>query len=130
MDMPTIWIENIASNLPKNSNVIRKNNLTDFAVNYIDDILIFSKTFDEHVNLLTRLLKAIMNEGFRLKFSKCVFARDWVKYLGHIIQNNTVRTLKDNLIAIKQFPTPRNQKNIRQFLGKGNYYNKYIKKMR
>lgn len=88
------------------SNILRKYKLTDFTVNYIDDILIFSRTFPEHINHLTLLLEAIKKEGFRLKFTKCTFASDSVKYLGHIIHNNTVRPLRDNLIAIKQFPTP------------------------
>lgn len=110
------------------SNIIRKHKLSDFTVNYIDDILVYSKTFIiEHIEHLTQLLEAIMKEGFRLKCSKCAFARDWVKYLGHIIQNNSIRPLKDNLVSIRNFPTPKSQKNIRQFLGKINFYNKYIK---
>lgn len=110
------------------SNILRKYKLTDFTVNYIDDILIFSKTFSEHINHLTLLLEAIKREGFRLKFTKCKFASDSVKYLGHIIHNNTVRPVKDNLISIKQFPTPKTQKNVRQFLGKINFYHEYIPK--
>lgn len=110
------------------SNILRKYKLSNFAVNYIDDILIFSKTFSEHINYLNQLLEAIMKEGFRLKFTKCTFAADSVKYLGHIIQNNTIRPIKDNLISIRNFPTPKTQKNIRQFLGKINFYNEYIPK--
>lgn len=110
------------------SNILRKYKLTDFAVNYIDDILIFSKTFTEHIEHLTKLLDAIKTEGFRLKFTKCTFASDLVKYLGHIIQNNSVKPLKDNLTSIKDFPIPRTQKNIRQFLGKINFYHEYIPK--
>ena len=53
--------------------------------------------------------------------------RNWVKYLGHIIQNNSIRPLKDNLVSIRNFPTPKTQKNVRQFLGKINFYNKYVK---
>lgn len=108
------------------SSIIRKHRLSDFTVNYIDDILIFSKTFDEHIIHLSLLLEAILKEGFRLKFSKCNFAQDSVKYLGHIIKNNTVTPLKDNLIAIKEFPTPKTQKQVRQFLGKINFYGKYM----
>lgn len=108
------------------SNIIRKHKLTDFAVNYIDDILIFSKTFSEHSTHLAQLFQAIKKEGFRLKFSKCTFASDSVKYLGHIIQNNSIRPIKDNLIAIKNFPILKTQKNVRQFLGKINFYNKYV----
>lgn len=110
------------------SNILRKYKLTDFAVNYIDDILIFSKTFAEHINHLTQLLEAIKREGFRLKFTKCTFASDSVKYLGHIIHNNTVRPIRDNLASIKDFPIPKTQKNVRQFLGKINFYHEYIPK--
>lgn len=108
------------------SSIIRKYKLNGFAVNYIDDILIFSKSFEEHITDLKRLLDAIAREGFRLKLSKCTFAQNSVKYLGHIIQHDSVTPLKDNLIAIKHFPTPTTQKQVRQFIGKINFYNKYI----
>lgn len=108
------------------SNIIRRHKLSEFTVNYIDDILIFSKTFKEHINHLSLLLDAILQEGFRVKFSKCHFAQDSVKYLGHMIKNNTITPLKDNLTAIKDFPVPKTQKNIRQFLGKINFYGKYV----
>lgn len=107
-------------------NIIRKHKLGKFTVSYIDDILIFSKTFSDHVEHLKQIFQAIKKEGLRLKFLKCKFAADSVKYLGHIIQNNTVTPLKDNLISIKNFPTPRTQKNVRQFLGKINFYHKYV----
>lgn len=110
------------------SNIIRKHKLTHFAVNYIDDILIFSKTFEEHIIHLEQLLNAMLEEGFRIKLSKCKFAADSVKYLGHIIKNNCISPLKDNLISIRNFPIPKTQKHIRQFLGKINFYNKYIQK--
>lgn len=108
------------------SNIIRKHKLAEFCVNYINDILVFSKDFKEHIDHLSRLLKAIMEEGFRLKFSKCIFAANSVKYLGHIIRNNSVSPLKDNVISIKDFPIPKTRKNVRQFLGKINFYGKYV----
>lgn len=108
------------------SNIIRKHKFSDFTVNYIDDILIFSKSFTEHVEHLTKLFEAIKKEGFSLKFSKCTFTADEMKYLGHIIKHNTVRPINDNLISIKNFPVPKTPKNVRQFLGKINYYHKYI----
>lgn len=110
------------------SNILRKYKLTDFAVNYIDDILIFSSSFEDHIKHLSKLLEAIKTEGFRLKFTKCTFASDSVKYLGHIIQNNSIKPVKDNLVSIKEFPVPKTQKNVRQFLGKINFYHEYIPK--
>ncbi|CAB0006121.1 unnamed protein product [Nesidiocoris tenuis] len=109
------------------NNILRRNNLKDFSMCYLDDILIFSKTFNEHLQHLESLLEAIRNEGFRLKITKCNFARSEVRYLGHIISENTVRPLwGDNLIAIRNFPVPKTRKNVRQFLGKVNFYHKYI----
>lgn len=108
------------------SNIIRKYKLSDFAVNFIDDILIFSKNFKEHILHISRLLEAILTEGFRLKFTKCTFAINYAKYLGHIIENNSVRPLKDYLTAVKNFPVPETRKNIRQFLGKVNFHHKFI----
>ncbi len=108
------------------SNILRHNNLNKFCTVYIDDILIFFKTFEEHLLHLQQLFEAIHKEGFRLKFKKCNFARNSVRYLGHIIENNTIRPVQDNLIAIRDFPRPQSKKNIRQFLGKVNFHYKYI----
>jgi len=108
------------------SNIIRKYKLCSFAVNFIDDILVFSKTFEEHILHLSRLLDAIQTEGFRLKFSKSIFAKNYAKYLGNIIENNSIKPLKDYLTAVKNFPVPETKKNIRQFLVKINFHHKVI----
>lgn len=107
------------------SKILRTYKLTDSTINYIDDLLVFSKSFEEHLKHLKRLLSEIIEEGFRLKTSKCFFASDTVQYLGHLICKNTVKLIKDNLKAIRAFPTPSSQKKIRQFLGKINFYHEY-----
>jgi hypothetical protein len=108
------------------SGIIKNRKLGGFCVNYIDDILVFSKTFEEHIMHIEKLLQAIIEEGFRLKFTKCEFAKDRVTYLGHVVGSDTVRPLTNNTIAIKNFPIPKTRKNVRQFLGKVNFYLKYI----
>lgn len=108
------------------ANLLRKNKLNKFCINYIDDILIFSETFEEHIKHLDLLINAIQREGFKLKLLKCNFAKKSIKYLGHVIEKGKVRPYKDNLIAIKCFERPKNKKNVRQFLGKINFYYKYI----
>ena len=108
------------------SNIIRKYKLSSNAVNFIDDILIFSKTFEEHILHLSLLLEALQTEGFRLKFTKCSFANNHAKYLGHIIENNSIRPLKDYLTAVRNFPVPATRKNVRQFLGKINFHHKFL----
>lgn len=95
------------------SGIIRKNSLTEFCVNYIDDILIFSRTFEEHLEYLSKVFQAIRNEGFKIKFTKCSFAKNKIKYLGHILEKNTIKPMADNVISIRDFPTPKNKKNVR-----------------
>ena len=58
------------------SNILRKHELTGFAVNYIDDILIYSYSFEKHIKHIKRVLEAIIKEGFRQRFKKCTFASD------------------------------------------------------
>ena len=108
------------------SRILRKHNLSSYCINYLDDILVFSDSFDEHITHLRALLVALNEEGFRLNFDKCRFAATSVPYLGHIISTNCVRPIQENLKAIDAFPTPRSRKNVRQFLGKVNFYRKFI----
>ena len=106
--------------------VLRKNNLTDFAVNYLDDVLVFSRTFVEHLEHLKLVFQAIQSAGFKLKFVKCNFALQIIQYLGHSIGPDFIQPLTDNLTAINDFPTPSSRTKIRQFLGKINFYRKFI----
>ncbi|CAA9999208.1 unnamed protein product, partial [Nesidiocoris tenuis] len=108
------------------SGIIKRNGLSEFTANYLDDLLIFSRTFDEHLVHIQRLITAVFEDGFRFNFKKCTFAASSIQYLGHILGPDTVQPLQDNLIAIKSFPTPSSRKNIRQFLGKVNFYRKFI----
>ena len=68
------------------ANTLRRNGLAEFCINYIDDILVFSETFDQHIKHIEQLMKVIRKEGFRLKLAKCKFAENSVKYLGYIIE--------------------------------------------
>lgn len=108
------------------SGIIKRYGLSDFVVNYLDDILIYSRSFEEHLVHLRKLISAIYAEGFRFNFKKCNFASSSIQYLGHILGPDTVKPMQDNLVAINQFPVPSSRKNIRQFLGKINFYRKFI----
>ena len=71
-------------------------------------------------------LLSIYEEGFHLNFKKCNFALKFIRYLGHVISSDFMQPLQDNLIAIQAFPAPCSQKQVRQFLGKINFYRKFI----
>jgi transposase InsO family protein len=106
--------------------VIRKYNLSDFCVAYIDDILVFSKDYETHLKHVEQVMEVIKKEGWKLKLAKCNFAANETQYLGFKIKKNEVKPINDNLVSINKFPIPQSKKNVRQFLGKINYYHKYI----
>ena len=108
------------------ASILRRAGCSDFAVNYIDDVLIFSRTFEEHLEHVRRVLKALEEASMNLKLSKCQFFKSEVTYLGHRIGKNFSQPMNDNLRAIREFPRPKNRKNVRQILGKVNHYRKYI----
>lgn len=108
------------------SSVLAKYKLTDFASNYMDDILVFSKTIPDHATHIKEVLVAMEKEEFKIKLSKCEFAKPNVKYLVHTLAQNQIKPLNDNLASIKLFPAPKTFKQVRQFLGKVNYYHKFI----
>ena len=108
------------------SAILRKHKLNEFAENYIDDILVFSESYEKHLIHLQVILKALLEVGFKLNLKKCKFAQTKIPYLGHLISNNCISPLNDNLISIKDFPIPKSKTQIRQFLGKINFYLEYI----
>lgn len=108
------------------SGVLRRNGLSDFCINYLDDILVFSKSYEDHVSHLRMLFNCIYKEGFRLSFRKCNFAKQSIEYLGHVLSSDYVKPLNDNLISIQNFPIPSTTRHIKQFLGKINFYRKFI----
>lgn len=106
--------------------LLMKHGLTEFASNYLDDIIIFSKTFEDHLDHLKQVLDALEKENVKLKPSKCEFGLSEIEYLGHTLAHNIVKPLLSNADAISQLPRPTNVKQVRQFCGKVNYYRKFI----
>ncbi|GBP46936.1 hypothetical protein EVAR_30968_1 [Eumeta japonica] len=105
-------VELAADEDPKNNIIIIKSITKEDGTTY----LIPPGFQAEHLKHLSKLLDAIAEEGFRLKLTKCKFAAQSVRFLGHIVEGNTITPLKDNLRSIAEFPAPQNKKQIRQFL--------------
>ncbi|MCG8113688.1 MAG: RNase H-like domain-containing protein, partial [Candidatus Thiodiazotropha taylori] len=94
---------------------------------FLDDILIFSSTFEEHLSRLEAVFSRLHQHGLKLKPSKCEFFKSSVKYLGHVVSENGVETDPEKIEALASWPIPTNIKTLRSFLGFTGYYRRYIK---
>ncbi|KAK3755142.1 hypothetical protein QZH41_020562, partial [Actinostola sp. cb2023] len=93
---------------------------------YIDDIVIYAKTFEEHLERLEAVFTRLHQFGLKLKPSKCTFFRDRVKYLGHIISENGIETDPDKIEALRTWPVPDCFDELRSFLGFSGFYRKFV----
>ena len=100
--------------------------LDDFVVVYLDDIVIYSRTLDEHVNHLSMMLSQLRKYTLYVKMEKCEFAQQEIKLLGHIVSKNQVQMDPKKVQAFVDWQAPRNVKDLRSFLGLANYYRKFI----
>ena len=100
-------------------------NLRDCLV-YLDDIIIFSSSFEEHIDRLTAVFSRLQEHNLKLKASKCEFMMSQVTYLGHIVSQEGIQTDPENTSAIRDWPVPQNIKDVRSFLGFTGYYRRFI----
>ena len=94
---------------------------------FMDDILIYSNTLEDHVQHLSQVFQIIKQHHFLIKKSKCSFAQRDIEYLGHVISGKGVATEPSKIVVVQQWPTPSNIKQLRGFLGITGYYRKFIK---
>ena len=97
-----------------------------YATSHVDDITIFSKTWDEHLMHIRDVLARLKAAGLIANPTKCVFARKSMKCLGHVLENGMIKPDPDKVKCITEFPTPRTKKNVKSFLGIVNYYRSHI----
>lgn len=100
--------------------------LRKFVVIFIDDVLIYSKTWAEHVDHIRQVLALLQQHQFKVKLSKCSFAKNELAYLGHVINANGVATDPKKVDIVHNWPTPTSAKEIRSFLGLAGYYRKFV----
>ncbi|KAL8425993.1 hypothetical protein ACSSS7_008265 [Eimeria intestinalis] len=96
------------------------------AVGYIDDIIVYSDTWPDHQRHLRTLFLALRAANLQLHPAKCTFGAAQVKYLGHIISREGIQACASKIQAIVDMPPPNNVKAVQRFLGKCQYYRRYI----
>ena len=94
---------------------------------YLDDVIIFSSSFQAHLEHLSSVLTRLDEAGLKLRLSKCHFAKQEVRYLGHIISRKGVQPDPEKTRAVQDFPPPQSLKQLRSFMGLANYYRRFIR---
>jgi hypothetical protein len=99
----------------------------EYALVYLDDIIVHSKTLEEHLEHLDDVLTRINKAKLKIKPKKVAFMKDEVKYLGHLVTKDGVRPDPGHVKAILEWKEPSTVKEVRQFVQLVNYYRQYIK---
>ncbi|UYV78619.1 hypothetical protein LAZ67_16002183, partial [Cordylochernes scorpioides] len=93
---------------------------------YLDDIVVYAPTFEEHLRRLQLVLSCIQKAGLSLNHKKCLFGSRRITILGHLVDANGIHPDPDKVEAVSKFPRPRNISELRSFLGLCSYYRRFI----
>ena len=118
---------NAPSSFQATMNTIFHPFLRQFIIVFLDDILIYSATLEDHVSHLEQAFQVLLQEHFVLKFSKCTFAQPQVEYLGHVVSSRGVAPVLAKVQAIQQWSEPRSARALRNFLGLAGFYRRFIR---
>ena len=94
---------------------------------YLDDLLIFSDTFEEHLRRLDLVFKILRESNLKLKPSKCQLLRRSVNFLGHLVSSDGIAPNAEKIRAVHDWKAPTNLEELKRFIGFASYYRRYIK---
>jgi len=94
---------------------------------YLDDVLIFSRTFDEHIDRLRIVFTKLRDAGLKLRKDKCTFAQSQTTYLGYVISKNGIEPDAKKIESVQSFPRPTDVTKLKSFLGLCSYYRRYVR---
>uniref|UniRef100_A0A8C5QDJ5 Gypsy retrotransposon integrase-like protein 1 n=1 Tax=Leptobrachium leishanense TaxID=445787 RepID=A0A8C5QDJ5_9ANUR len=108
-------------------NDIFRDLLDRFVVIYLDDILIYSPTLEEHRKTVKEVLSRLRNHKLYAKLDKCSFDQSRISFLGYVLSPGKLEMDPEKVSAIHSWPTPTNKKEVQRFLGFANFYRKFIR---
>ncbi|KAL5471615.1 hypothetical protein EMCRGX_G029750 [Ephydatia muelleri] len=93
---------------------------------YLDDITVFGKSVEEHLDQLREVLTSLQNAGLKIKPSKCHLMQTRVRYLGHIVSSKGIEIDPEKVRCVSDWPTPTDQRSLKQFMGLASYYKRFV----
>ncbi|WVZ52045.1 hypothetical protein U9M48_003140 [Paspalum notatum var. saurae] len=120
-------LTNAPSTFMRLMNEVLRSFIGKFVVVYFDDILIYSKSFDEHVDHLRAVFVALCDARLFANLEKCTFCTDRVGFLGYIVTPQGIEVDETKIDAIRSWPTPTTITQVRSFLGLAGFYRRFMK---
>jgi hypothetical protein len=120
-------LTNAPSTFMRLMNEVLKEFIGKFVIVYLDDILVFSKTKEEHIRHLNLVLKRLHDEKLLINLKKCFFMKEELIYLGFVISQEGLKMDPEKIKAITDWPSPRNIHEVRSFHGLASFYRKFIR---
>ncbi|XP_062093969.1 uncharacterized mitochondrial protein AtMg00860-like [Humulus lupulus] len=105
---------------------VSKEYLDQFVIVFIDDILVYSKTEEEHEEHLRLTLQQLREHQLYAKYKKCEFLLSEVGFLGHIVTAGGVKVDPAKIVAVKEWPRPKNASEVISFLSLAGYYRRFV----
>lgn len=120
-------LKNAPATFQRAMNDIFRDLINDTCLIYLDDILIFSPSLQEHISSVTKVFKRLRQFNLKIQLDKSHFLSKEVSYLGHIVTPDGVKPNPAKISAIQNYPIPKTTKQIKSFLGLLGYYRKFIR---
>jgi hypothetical protein len=119
-------LTNAPSTFMRLMNHVLREFIGKFVVVYFDDILIYSKSFDEHIDHIRQVLNVLRAEKLYGNISKCTFCTDRVVFLGFVVTAEGIQVDEDKIRAIKDWHVPKNVSQVRSFHGLAGFYRRFV----
>ena len=120
-------LTNAPSTFMRLMNHVLRKFIGKFVVVYFDDILIYSKTLDEHVEHIRCVLAVLREEKLYANKEKCTFCIEKVVFLGFVVSGQGVEVDEEKVKAIREWKSPQNVSQVRSFLGLAGFYRRFVK---
>lgn len=120
-------LKNAPGTFQRLMNYVLQEHIGKYVAVYLDDIIIYSKTFEQHVDHIKTIFDALRKAILKIKLKKCYFCFPNINFLGHIVGRHGISVDSSKVEKIKNFPKPTNVKDVRAALGLFSYYRKFVK---